>query len=130
MFDIVYSSYDFGENLYAKEYQTKDIEDFYSGNLNEFWLDPSGVLWFINYSGTYTIKTGDGYRIHREKTGRNGKITPYKLTKHVTIYPSKWKENYSEWPHIIINFNEGQLIDYKIKIINYYDIDNSINRNL
>lgn len=130
MFDIVYSNYIFSDDIIATEYQTKDVENFIGGTLSEYWIDPSGLLWSINYKDTYQIKVNNNSKIYKEKTGLRGKISPYKITKWITIYPSKWKEDYANWPHIKIKFVDGKLIEYSIDIVNFYEKRNSVHRDV
>jgi len=48
MFDTVRSSYDLGPG-FQKDLQTKDLDCC----MNEYWIDPSGRLFEIDFSGTH-----------------------------------------------------------------------------
>ena len=53
MMDFFRSSYDLGEQFTDVELQTKDIEDYgIGGTMSQYWLDPHGYLYYIDYSHT------------------------------------------------------------------------------
>ena len=68
MFDYFRSSYDLGGEFTNVPCQTKDIEDYCSGTMTQYWLSPDGQLYLIDYSHTadfVQLKEGDeGF--HRE----------------------------------------------------------------
>jgi len=56
MFDYFRSSFDLGPDLTNVECQTKDIEEGISGTMTQYWLDPHGYLYVIDYSNTQDLK--------------------------------------------------------------------------
>ena len=48
MFDRIYCTYDLGPGFYLRALQTKSMECM----LADFWLDPAGRLYIIDYTGT------------------------------------------------------------------------------
>ena len=93
MFDYLKCSSDIGE-LTNEECQTKEI-DRYGGTMSFYWVDPSGVLWYIDYSGTANFDINDDEdtpiwrRMKIVPNGNKGRIAPYYLTDYVTIYRSR-----------------------------------------
>ena len=62
MFDYFRSSYDLGEVFTDTCCHTKDIDDFSSGSMAQYWLSPDGQLYLIDYSHTadfVELKEGD-----------------------------------------------------------------------
>lgn len=101
MFDTIRCSYDLGAGFYRRDLQTKDFH----GLLGEYWLDPAGRLYRIDYSGTYDFV--DDSTIKTVKNGNHGKVTPYYVTSDVTVYPSKWDCKYAPYPRITLHVKEG-----------------------
>lgn len=51
MFDWVKSSYNLGEQFTNTRCQTKDIEEHgIGGTMTDYWLSPSGQLFYIDYN--------------------------------------------------------------------------------
>lgn len=114
MFDTVRSTYDLGPGYLHKDLQTKDLECM----MNEYWIDPNGHLYEIDYSGTadfVELQPGDdGYNDDRKylnfvwvPNGARGKIRPVYVTKAVVVYPAKWDAYYAKWPSCIVTFVHG-----------------------
>ena len=124
MFDYLRSSYDLGEQFTNVECQTKDIEDGIGGTLTNYWLDPNGVLWFPNYTGTNTFEiiSEDDPRYDSDRkflnfewipTGVHGKYQHCSITKYVEIYPAAWDGKWKDWPRLRLHFKKGVLQDYE-----------------
>ena len=124
MFDYVRSSYDLGEQFTNVECQTKDIEDCIGGTMTHFWIDPKGVLWCPNYSGTSTFeiieKDDPRYNSKHQflnyewiPTGQHGRYYVHPITKYIEIYPANWKGKWEDWPRLRIHFKHGILQDYE-----------------
>lgn len=120
MFDYFRSSYDIGKEFTDVELQTKDIEDYISGTMTFYWIDPVGRLWKPNYIGTNTfeeIKETDERYNDKIKflnfewipTGTHGKYSPVKITKYIKAYPSCWKGEWKDWPTVRLHFVDGML---------------------
>ena len=123
MFDYFRSSYDLGERFTNVICQTKDIEDGIGGTMTDYWLDPSGQLWYPDYRGTNTYETIEesdprydskrGFlNFEWVPTGNKGKVVPLLITKYVEIYPENWKGNWEDWPRLKLHFRYGKLQDY------------------
>ena len=122
MFDYFRSSYDLGEQFTNVICQTKDIEDGIGGTMTDYWLDPSGLLWYPTYHGTHTfeifeeghprydpnIKWGNHEWI---PTGVHGKYQPCYITKYIEIHPKDGKERGKIGPACAYISN---MVNYKI----------------
>jgi hypothetical protein len=124
MFDYVRSSYDLGEQFTNVELHTKDIEDGIGGTMSQYWIDPHGYLYRIDYSYTadfVELKEGDdGYDDQRlflnfqfRSNGNKGTVTPHMITKYVEVYPSTWNGEWEDWPRCVIHFKYGRLMDFE-----------------
>ena len=125
MFDYVRSSYNLGEQFTEVELQTKDIEDYgIGGTMSDYWLDPHGYLYFIDYSQTsdfVELKQGDeGYNDEKLflnfrwiPNGNKGKVRPWMITKYIEVYPAKWDGEWEDWPRCRIHFKYGRLMDFE-----------------
>lgn len=122
MFDYFRSSYDLGQftNVVC---QTKDIEDGIGGTLTDYWVDPSGLLWYPEYRDThdFVIIEEDDPRYDPARsflnyewipTGIHGKYRPHEITKYIEIYPESWKGKWEDWPRLRIHFRYGKIQDY------------------
>lgn len=119
MMDFFRSSYDLGEHFTNTRCQTKDIDNM----MSDFWLSPSGQLYYINYSHTadfVELKEGDeGYsdmgllNFKWIPNGTHGKVSPFYLTKYISIYPERWEGEWKEWPTLKLHFKYGKLMDYE-----------------
>jgi hypothetical protein len=124
MFDYFRSSYDLGEQFTNVVCHTKDIEDGIGGTMTNYWLDPSGQLWYPDYVGTNTFEIieEDDPRYDPNKkflnfewvpTGQHGKYQPHYITKYVEVYPANWEGKWEDWPRLKIHFRRGILQDYE-----------------
>jgi len=122
MFDYVRSSYPLPEPFMGVN-QTKDIEEFYSGTMTEFWIDPEGYLWCGDYRGTNTfeeIEESDPryntktlfLNFEWVPTGQHGKFHVHPITKYVEIYPEKYDGKWEDWPRLRLHFRSGRLIEW------------------
>jgi hypothetical protein len=123
LFDYVRSSYQLPEPFMGINH-TKDIEDFYSGTMTEFWIDPEGYLWCGDYRGTSTfeeISKGDPRYDDERKflnfewvpTGEHGKFHVHPITKYVEIYPEKFDGKWEDWPRLRLHFKSGRLQEWE-----------------
>jgi hypothetical protein len=124
MMDYFRSSYDLGEHFTNVVCQTKDIEDGIGGTLTTYWLDPNGVLWCPDYTGTNTFEIieEDDPRYDADMkflnfewipTGQRGKYQVHSITKYVEVYPEGWKGEWEDWPRLRLHFKKGVLQDYE-----------------
>ena len=124
MFDYLRSSYDLGEQFTNVICQTKDIEDGIGGTMTDYWLDPSGKLWYPSYIGCHTMEIyEEGHPKYDPKakwmnfewipTGVHGRYQPFYITKYIEVYPEGWKGEYNDWPRLRLHFKCGILQDYE-----------------
>jgi hypothetical protein len=124
MFDYFRSSYDLGEQFTNVTCQTKDIEDGIGGTMTDYWLDPAGVLWYPNYSGTSTFEIipEDDPRYNEKlkflnfewvPTGQHGRFVRHEITKYIEIYPENWGGKWEDQPRLRLHFKHGILQDYE-----------------
>ena len=120
MMDYVRSSFDLGEHFTNTRCQTKDIDN----TMTDYWLSPSGQLYIIDYSHTadfVELKEGDeGYNAEVPlfnfqwiPNGTHGKVSPFYLTKYISIYPEQWEGEWEQWPTLKLHFKYGKLMDYE-----------------
>jgi len=125
MFDYFRSSYDLGEQFTNVLCQTKDIEDGIGGTMTDYWLDPTGKLWYPDYRGTSTFEKieEDDPRYDSKSlflnfewisTGEHGKYKHHSITKYIEVYPERWKGEWEDWPRCRLHFKLGVLQDYEI----------------
>ena len=124
LFDYFRSSYNLGEQFTNTECQTKDIEEFgIGGSMTNYWLDPSGKLWYPSYVGTNTFEeiTKDDERYSDKhlflnfewiSTGQRGKYRVHPITKYVEVYIPEWKGDYDAWPRCRLHLIQGKLQDF------------------
>jgi hypothetical protein len=124
MYDTLRSSYDLGEQFTDAVFQTKDIEDGIGGTMTDYWLDPAGVLWCPDYSGTNTFEVipEDDPRYNEKlsflnfewvPTGQHGAYRPYLITKYIEIYHVDWEGSWEQRPRLRLHFKYGILQDYE-----------------
>ena len=125
LFDYFRSSYNLGEQFTNTECQTKDIEEFgIGGSMTNYWLDPSGKLWYPSYVGTNTFEeiSKDDERYSDKhlflnfewiSTGQRGKYRVHPITKYVEVYLATWKGDYDVWPTLRLHFIRGKLQDFE-----------------
>jgi hypothetical protein len=126
MFDYFRSSYDLGEVFTDTCCHTKDIDDFSSGSMAQYWLSPDGQLYLIDYSHTANfveLKEGDeGFHPERKlrflnfqwiPNGERGKVRPTSLTKYITVYPERFDGEWQDLPKCHLHFKQGKLQDYE-----------------
>ena len=125
MFDLLKSSYNLGEEFTNVVLQTKGIEDDIGGTMTDYWIDPNGVLWRPDYTGTNTFEIieEDDPRYDSKNlflnyewipTGKHGKYVHHSITKYVEVYPAVWEGEWIEdWPRCTIHFKNGIIQDYE-----------------
>ena len=124
MFDYFKSSYDLGEQFTNVVCQTKDIEDGIGGTMTDYWLDPSGQLWYPSYINTHTLKEIDktDTRYDAKKaflnfewipTGKHGKYQRCYITKYIEVYPANWEGKWKDWARCRLHFRNGILQDFE-----------------
>ena len=110
MFDTLRSSYDLGPGFH-RDLQTKDLECC----MCEYWIDPSGKLFQIDYSGTHDWQLDDKAesivgRIKSVPNGNHGKVSPCAyLDRVIEVYPAKWDCKYAAYPRKYL-FIEGGIV--------------------
>lgn len=112
MFDTIYCHKDLGPGFYRRELQTKSLDSC----MAEYFLDPAGQLWEIDYSYTHDFvdvpeeeRTAPWNVFEAVPNGKHGKIRPAKVTALVEAYPARWDAHYAKWPSIYIYFRDGKI---------------------
>ena len=123
MFDYVRSSYPLPEPFMSVN-QTKDIEYGIGGTMTDYWIDPTGLLWYGSYVGCHTfefIEEGDprydpkAFWANQEwvPTGVHGKFQVHSLTKYIEIHPEHHDGKWEDWPRLRLHFRRGKLLDFE-----------------
>jgi hypothetical protein len=92
--------------------------------MTHYWIDPSGKLWYPDYTNTNTFEVikEDDPRYEKDKlflnfewipTGNHGKYKVHRITKYIVVYPSTWKGKWEDWPRLRLHFVNGILQDYE-----------------
>lgn len=112
MYDTIYPSYDLGPGALSKELQCKDLECC----MSEYWIDPEGKLYLIDYSGTQDMVDNpdeDRGEISLPWTwirnGNHGRVRPVYLSKTIDVYPTQWDCKYAPYPTLRICFRHGKI---------------------
>ena len=117
MFDYFKSSFYLGPDFTNVTCQTKDLEC----TMSIYWLDPAGVLWSPDYTGTSIMEIieENDQRYNKEllflnyemvPTGVRGKLKFCEYTGSVNIYNYDWTKNRKE---LCLLFKEGVLKTYE-----------------
>jgi len=86
----------------------------------EYWIDPMGQLFEIDYTGTQDfieLQEGDPDYSHDRQflnirwvcNGKRGKVRPLNICKLVEMYPAKWDCKYAPYPSIFVSFWNGKV---------------------
>ena len=116
MFDSIRCSMDIGE-LTDSDCQTKDIDPYIGGTMSFYWVDPSGLMWTVDFSGTADFVFTDSLKL-RERVGyifngNRGRVHRVYLTDYITIYNSKTSpDGLVEFVECRLHFIEGKLQSY------------------
>lgn len=123
LFDFIRSSCYIGEELTDVSCQTKDIDDAIGGSMSQYWIDPSGQLFVVDFSGTADFVEIDpeeksdcpllNLGFTWQPNGLHGKVTPVNLTKYVRIYPET-HEVRRKRKEARLHFRDGVLQDFNI----------------
>lgn len=123
MFDYVRSSYKLGKEFEGMN-QTKSIDRYDGGSLREHWIDPSGRIWAIDYSGTQDFVPDNESPMYftYAPNGNHGRVTPLFITDYVEIYPEKYYGPYLDTPRCRIHFVNGVIKSFSLDPKHYYEI--------
>ena len=106
MYDTIYCSYDLGPGFHNRELQTKDLDCL----LSEYWLDPAGKLWEIDYSNTADFReVSDWATSPWVPNGNHGKVRPVNIYCTIEVYPTRWDVKYAPYPSLQLSFRDGIL---------------------
>ena len=70
IYDIIYSQFDLGPGMWNRELRTQDLDGF----MSQYYIDPKGKLWSIDYSGTYAFEDAECIKV--AKSTNNGVTLP------------------------------------------------------
>ena len=101
IYDTIFSTFDLGPGFWNRELRTEDLYR----SLAEYWIDPNGRIWSIDYSGTHDFEDLGRFKIC--KNGNKGRISPFTITKQIEVYPAVWKTHYAPTPVANVNIVEG-----------------------
>lgn len=115
MFDTIRCNYDLGTSFWNRTLQTKDLECL----MIEYWLDPAGRLFEIDYSGTqdFVDLSDDEMDAPWNKfkwvpNGSHGIITPVYITKSIRVYPAVWDCKYAPYPSCMVHLKDGIITEF------------------
>ena len=100
-YDTIRSSYDLGPG-FKKDLHTKDL----TRSCVEFWIDPAGHLYQVDYSHTQSAVCIDEHQFKLVKSS-HGRVAPYYFWGEVEVYPAKWPVYYAPTPTCKIVFERG-----------------------
>lgn len=118
MYDTVRCDYPITPELTGVECQSKDF-DPYGGRMTDYYIDPNGIVWHIDYYGTTEYvrdPTGDkpwGYK--RLPTGRRGRVKPHRITSYVSIYPVDYRGRWEDVPEARLHIVDGRVQSFTLK---------------
>ena len=111
MFDEIRNDYKPLGVEFQGDLQTKDLDNL----MDRYYLDPSGQLYLIDYSGTqdYSINEDSNFPLlNYIPNGNHGRVMACTLTNYVVVYPSKWEGKWDQLPEACIHFVEGKVQDF------------------
>lgn len=86
----------------------------------EYWIDPAGRLFEIDYSYTQDFvdipeeeMTAPWNTFKWVPNGKHGKIRPVYLFKVIEVYPREWNAHYSKWPSCHVLFRDGVIVEVR-----------------
>lgn len=90
LYSIIHSSFNRLGVEFLGEFQTKDLESL----MEEYWLSPSGELFFLNYSGCFEAFVNEFPKnfldhIRYEPTGSHAKLEPCAYNGVLTMYTGR-----------------------------------------
>ena len=118
MFDDIKCSAEIGA-LTNVNCQTKEIDRYAGGTMSFYWVDPNGLLWTADFSGTadFVFDNNSPSLLSRLKcipNGNRGKVVPVYLTDYVTIYSSvTHPDGLVDWAECRLHFIEGKLQGFR-----------------
>jgi len=106
MFDTIRSSYNLGEDFTNVTLQTKDLDCI----MSEYWLDPAGNLYEIDFTGTQTFEWNESSDtsfpiVHWKPNGTNGVVRATSVTDYIRVIPEKLGVDY----YLTLHFEDGKL---------------------
>ena len=108
MFDTVRSSHPELPGLF----QTKDLDSC----MFDFYLDRVGVLWRIDYTGTFSIDFTVGAKLRSIPNGNRGRVYPTYITKDIRVVRDRCSpDGLSELYTYQLHFVEGVLQSHSVK---------------
>jgi len=113
MYDSIYCGKDLGPGFYKRDLQTKDLDCC----MSEYWLDPAGQLFEIDYSGTQDFvenpeeDTSLWKGMLWVRNGNHGRVKPVNITKVIEVYPTQWDCKYSPYPRLHLYIKNGILVE-------------------
>lgn len=100
-------------------FQTKDIEGDIGGTMSLYYIDPQGFVWYLDYAGcsewVRDPTQPKPWPYKRLQTGRHGRVKHMsRMTKYLTMYPSKYTGTWQEMPYYRLHIVDGRLQSHQI----------------
>ena len=106
--DTVHCSYDLGTGFWNRNLHTKEL----SQTCGCYWINPSGELYEISYTGTQSYTNND--RVPYVPNGTHGKVSPVNISTTIRLQPVHWDAYYAKCPTCIVTFMAGKIIHHKV----------------
>ena len=100
-------------------FQTKDIEGDIGGTGSLYYIDPLGLVWYLDYYGTCEWVRDPTqtkpWPYKRLQTGRHGRVRHMsRMTKYLTMYPSSFKGSWKDIPRYLLHIIDGRVQSHEI----------------
>ena len=100
-------------------YQTKSIEGEIGGSLSFYYIDPAGLVWFIDYYGcsewVRDPTKPKPWPYKRVQTGKRGRVRHMsRMNKYLTMYPSSYKGDWKDIPMYRMHIVDGRVESHQI----------------
>lgn len=106
--DTVHCSYDLGTGFWNRNLHTKEL----SQTCGCYWINPSGELYEISYTGTQSYTNND--RVPYVPNGTHGKVSPVNISTTIRLQPVHWDAYYSKCPTCHVTLYNGKIINHSI----------------
>ena len=116
MFDEVRCDYPIPDNDYEL-FQTKDIAGDIGGTGSLYYIDPAGLVWYIDYYGccewVQDSTQPKPWPYKRLQTGKHGRVKHLStMTKYLTIYPTMFRGFWKDIPKYRLHIVNGKVQSY------------------
>ena len=106
--DTVHCSYDLGTGFWNRNLHTKEL----SQTCGCYWINPSGELYEISYTGTQSYTNND--RVPYVPNGTHGKVSPVNISTTIRLQPVHWDAYYAKCPTCHVTLYNGKIVNHSI----------------